>query len=78
MTKITMTAQSRQYMALPNHENHPLHNKPASGAGNTCECRRCPARSVTCHRCAFQLVCRTPPRARPVHLEEDDTVPFVC
>ena len=36
---------------------------------------------MTCHRCSkkghFQLVCRAPPQARPVHLEEDDTEPFV-
>ena len=61
----------------------------------TCQCcgrspvhdrRKCPARSVTCHRCNkkghFQAVCRATPRARPVHLDsnppqEDDQEAFL-
>ena len=46
--------------------------------------RKCPARSVTCHRCNkkghFQAVCRATPRARPVHLDppqEDDQESFL-
>ena len=46
--------------------------------------RKCPARSVTCHRCNkkghFQAVCQATPRARPVHLDppqEDDQESFL-
>ena len=48
--------------------------------------RKCPAWSVTCHRCNkkghFQAVCRATPRARPVHLDsnppqEDDQEAFL-
>ena len=50
------------------------------GKTPTHERRRCPARSVTCHRCSkkghFQLVCQAPTHA-PVHLEEDETDPFI-
>ena len=45
------------------------------------ERRKCPARSVTCHRCSkqghFQSVCRAPPRASEIHTESSEEEAFL-
>ena len=45
------------------------------------ERRKCPARSVTCHRCSkqghFQSICRPPPRASEIHTESSEEEAFL-